>query len=427
MDSSLPSNQETLMVAPEASSVVSLLERGIQCARQGSYTEGVAFFALAREQVTSEPTHLAAALDAIIKSNINYWQAQQMLHLASKRFAEADSEQKNTLLAIEGLLPVLSEEAAREAQSLQQPHPLRLSVRQLQMPQKPSNVLATSTDAMPTHLTTGEPASHSAGNGALPGLYITCFGHFEVRRLNKAVPLCSNRSGQTIFRYLIAQPKYCASRDVLMAVLWPEDAPDVALRKLQIAVSALRRSLNSGYVPDAGGGYILYREPYYLLNPVVLVHTDVDEFLSLWQAGRAAGGSEAVKSFEQANRLYTKSFLVEDMYADWSSARREKLSQVYLTMCHALTSYYFEAGCYEDAEKWAGEILKEDRCDEKAHRQLMYIYSAQSQRSEALRQYQRCKRILAEELGIVPTPETVNLLQTLLANETSPREEIERK
>ncbi len=427
MDSSLPSNQETLMGAPEVSTVVSLLERGIQCAWQGSYAEGVAFFALAREQLASEPAHLAAALDAIIKSNVNYWQAQQMLHLASKRFAEADAEQKNTLLALEKLLQTLSEVTAQEKQPLHQSGPLLLFDKRLQQPPKPSNLLTASTYALPSHLTTGEPTLHSQEKAALPDLYITCFGHFEVRRLDNAVQLCQNRSGQTIFRYLIAQPKYCASKDALMTILWSEDAPEVALRKLQIAVSALRRSLNSGYSPDAGGGYILYRDPFYLLNPAVTMHTDVDEFLSLWQAGRCAGGSEAAKSFEQASHLYTNSFLVEDIYADWSTARREKLSQVYLTMCHELTSYHLEAGRYEDAEKWASEILKGDRCDEKAYRQLMYIYSAQGQRSEALRQYQRCKRILAEELGIAPTPETVNLLQTLVANETSPLEEIERK
>jgi DNA-binding SARP family transcriptional activator len=427
MNTSLSSNQETLPGAPEASSIISLLECGIQCTRQGSYAEGVAFFALAREQLTPELAYFTDALDAIVKSNVNYWQAQQMLHLASKRFAEADAEQKNTLLSIEKLLPTVSEETVLETQPLHQPQPLQLSPEQLQQPLKPANLFTPSTDVQPSHLIAGESAQYSKQNGALPDLYITCFGRFEVRRLDKAVPLCQNRSGQTIFRYLIAQPKYSASRDALMTVLWPEDAPEVALRKLQIAVSALRRSLNNGYSSEAGGGYILYRDPFYLLNPAVTMHTDVDEFLSLWQAGRSATGSEAVKSFEQASHLYTNSFLIEDLYADWSTARREQLSQVYLAMCHALTSFYLEAGRYEDAEKWASEILKGDRCDEKAHRQLMYIYTAQGQRSEALRQYQRCKRILAEELGIAPTPETVNLLQALLANETSPVEEIERK
>src|ERR1700730_8324113 len=195
MNTSLSSNQEILPGAPEASSIIALLERGIQCARQGSYAEGVAFFALAREQLTPELAYFADALEAIVKSNVNYWQAQQMLHLASKRFAEADAEQKNTLLAIEKLLPALSEETALETQPLHQPQPLQLSHKRLQQPLKPANLFTAATDTLHSHLRAEEPAK---SNGALPDLYITCFGRFEVRRLDKAVPLCQNRSGQTI-------------------------------------------------------------------------------------------------------------------------------------------------------------------------------------------------------------------------------------
>ncbi len=426
MDSSLSTDHETRIAASEASTVFSLLERGIQCARQGAYAEGVAFFVLAREHLTSESAALAAALDAIVKSNANYWQAQQMLHLASKRFAEADVEQKNSLLAIERQLPTLSEETGQETQPLTQPQPLQLFAGQLQPAQKSSNVQTASAVSQAPHEAMNEPASRLEENSALPGLYITCFGRFEVRRLDETVALCQNRSGQTILRYLIAQPKYSASRDALMAILWPEDEPGVALRKLQIAVSALRRSLNRGYATDAGGGYILYKEPFYFLNPAVTLRTDVDEFLSLWQAARSTGGSEAIKLFEQAMCLYTSAFLVEDMYADWSADRREKLSQISLSMCRALSSFYLEAGRYEEAERWVVENLKGDRCDEGAHRQLMQIYFARGQRSEALRQYQRCKRILAEELGIAPTQETIDLLQTLLVNENLPAHEGER-
>ncbi len=431
MDMSLSTDYETLTLASGASAVISLLERGIQCARQGAYAEGVAFFALAREHLTSESAALAAALDTIVKSNVNYWQAQQMLHLASKRFAEADKEQKNSLLAIENLLPALSEETAQETQPVGVRGPGRPQGSPLQwkpetQPVEAGDKFDTSTGALSSHLDRGEPGQHSKASGALPDLYITCFGRFEVRRLDKAVALCQNRSGQTILRYLMAQPKYSASRDALMAILWPEDEPEVALHKLQIAVSALRRSLNRGYATDAGGGYILYKEPFYFLNPAVVLRTDVDEFLSLWQTARSTDGGEAIKLFERAMCLYTNAFLVEDMYADWSAARREKLSQVSLSMCRDLSAYYLEAGCYEEAEKWAVENLKVDRCDESAHRQLMQIYFARGQRCDALRQYQRCTRILAEELGIAPTQETVNLLQTLLANETPPTKEGER-
>ncbi|MFL5588085.1 MAG: BTAD domain-containing putative transcriptional regulator [Ktedonobacteraceae bacterium] len=421
----LLSSEGNLTDPSEAFSIASLLECGIQCAQQGSYAEGVVFFALVRQQLTPDQAHVAAALDGIIRSNANYWQAQQMLHLASKRFAEADSEQKTLLADIQKLLPTLSEKANQVAQSHCIPELPQPTGSQLQQPQKSPN--SQSVESRPSSLNDSElPAPsllHKAGD-PLPNLYITCFGHFEVRQFDRAIPLCQNRSGQAILRYLVAQPKYCASRDTLMDVLWPDDPPEVARRKLQIAVSALRCSLNNGYSCDPGGGYILYKDQFYLLNPAVTIHTDVDEFLSLWRAGRSASRKEAIGLFEKASRLYTDPFMVEDMYADWSSAKREKLSQIYMSMCHTMASYYLENGRYEDALKWASEILKEDRCDEEAHRKLMRIYSAQGQRSEALRQFQRCKGILAEELGVAPTLETMNVLQTLLTNMCSPADKM---
>jgi DNA-binding SARP family transcriptional activator len=205
--------------------------------------------------------------------------------------------------------------------------------------------------------------------------------------------------------------------DILMTVLWPEDESAVAHHKLQVAVSALRRSLNQDYVNDAGGGYILCKNRVYELNPLVPLQTDVDEFLENYLAGRQSSGSTMAVYFERACDLYTGPFLSEDLYADWSFMQRGHLSQVYLIMCNALAEYYLEAGRYEDAMRLIGAILKENRCDEMAHRQLMQTYAAQGRRSDALHQYQLCARILAEELGAQPMPETISLFQAILNNE----------
>ena len=129
-----------------------------------------------------------------------------------------------------------------------------------------------------------------------------------------------------------------------------------------------------------------------------------------------------VAYYESACDLYTGPFLSEDLYADWSSIQRKQLSQIYLTMCNALAEYYLEAGSYEHAMRWIGAILKENRCDEVAHRQLIRAYAAQGRRSEALRQYQLCARILAEELGVQPMPETISLFQAILNNENLPED-----
>jgi DNA-binding SARP family transcriptional activator len=210
--------------------------------------------------------------------------------------------------------------------------------------------------------------------------------------------------------------------DILMTLLWAEDEPAVAHHKLQVAVSALRRSLNQHYVNDTGGGYILCKNGVYELNPLIPLRTDVDEFLEYYQAGRQSSGNIMVAYYKRACELYTGPFLSEDLYADWSFLRRKHLILVYLTMCNALAEYCLETGRYEHAMRWIGAILKENRCDEGAHRQLMRAYSALGRRSEALLQYQLCARILAEDLSVQPMPETISLFQAILNNKHLPQD-----
>ena len=426
MDSRLSPEQDTLFVAPDASSPGRLLESGLLCVRQGRYTEGVAFFALARERLSPDQAHLAAVLDAFTQSHKTYSQAQEELLQASKHFARADAEQQVQLAALENLLSILLEEVNKVSPNvgrLQQIdrgnwllHIFRSSPEDLN-----SNLL-------PTQLPQRTPEDNRQlqslslslleDSTTLAALYITCFGHFEVTRSGRLVALCSNRSGQSIFRFLVVKQEHCATSDMLQTLLWPEDQPEAALNKLHIAISALRRSLNYGYSCEPGCGYIVCKNRTYYLNPAVVVRTDVDEFLQYYQAGQQAN-EERMTLYEKACRFYTGPFLSEDIYADWSFLQREELSRIYLTMCRALIDYYMQHKRYEDAAKWTTAILKENRCDEAAHQQLMQIFAAQGRRSEALQQYQRCKLVLREELGVEPLPETVLLFQTLRANGTS--------
>jgi len=88
-------------------------------------------------------------------------------------------------------------------------------------------------------------------------------------------------------------------------------------------------------------------------------------------------------------------------------------------MCRVLVDHFLRAGRCVDAITWATAILKENRCDETAYQQLMKAYTANGQRSEALRLYQRCKQVLAEELELSPMPETTQMFQSILLQEFS--------
>ena len=390
-------DQETLIDAFEKPALNILLERGIRCTRQGRHSAGVICFALAREQLSPDQTQFAAVLDTFIQSHARYWQAQEALHTASKRFVEADIEQQTQLVVLEKLLPTLKEEMDRVPHS----HPIVQVTKNSREPLSPQPPLPIT--------------DFNRDPDILPSLYFICFNRFEVRRLGQTILLCSSLAGQSILRYLAMQPGHSATFDALMALLWPEDEPEVAQTKLHTAISRLRHSLNQGYKCNAGSGYIMCKNRVYSINPAVVIQTDVDEFLQYYELARQPI-KERIALYEKACSLYTGPFLSEDLYADWSFLQREHLNRIYLSMCRVLSDHYLKTKGYEDAAKWATAILKINRCDEEAHRQLIQVYAAQGCQLEALQQYQRCESLLREEMGVLPLPETIRLSQMLLTS-----------
>jgi DNA-binding SARP family transcriptional activator len=417
--------RDTLIVASETSSSDRLLESGLLCVRQGRYIEGLAFFALARERLSPERVSLAEALDTLAQSHTSYLRTQEELHQACKRFAKADAEQQEQIAALEILISSLTKETNRVSSHADRAqlsskdqrllHILRLSLEDRQNDQAAGQLPPGRADDQ-----SDEQSSLLSSNDTCPSpeFYITCFGRFEVSRLGKPIELCSSRNGRCIFRYLVSKPGHSATSDTLQALLWPEDEAIVAQRKLHIAISALRRSLGDGSSHQSGHGYILYKNHVYYLDPARKLQTDVDEFLSYYQAGQQKSDT-CIAFYEKACRLYTGPFLTEDIYADWSALQRGQLSHIYLNMCRVLSDHYSEIKRYEEAIQWVSVILTENRCDEAAHQQLIRIYAAQGRRHEALQQYQRCVLQLRDELGVEPLHETNLLLQHLLANENA--------
>jgi DNA-binding SARP family transcriptional activator len=382
-----------------------LLERGLIWIEEGGYSEGIALLTLARELISPARRDLIDLLDTFLRHYAAYGRAQAELQEAGKRFAETDEELHAQAAFLKTELPPLI--AALDGPPLPSPVTARVLAHLVPIADIPSPMPGLSV-APALQPLKGEHAAVAA-----PTLSVTCFGRFSIRYGGQTMTLCPNRSGQTILRYLVAQPGHRASADMLMEMLWPDDEPEVARHKLQVAVSALRRSLINSSRGELNG-YIQCKDRVYQLNPDVSLSSDVDEFLLLYHTGRQARGAEMAVQYEQACQLYSGPFLVEDIYADWSSRQRDYLCRVYLAMCGMLAEHFLDSSQFEDAVKWAGAILQENRTDEAAHRQLMRSYAAEGRRSEAVRQYQRCERILREDLSVAPAPETAALLQSIL-------------
>ncbi|HBE24966.1 MAG TPA: hypothetical protein DDW33_04680 [Ktedonobacter sp.] len=388
-----------------------LLEQGLHFIQLGCYAEGLDLLTLACEHLPPDQVHLAELLDKFIQGSVEYQRVQQEFQKACARFVKAHSEQQACVAAFSSRLSLLKTSFCPPDH-----FPCQLKVAEEMNPQN-----APIQPFMADQSTSPFPQPFMKEDATLPELFITCFGRFEVKRLGAPLALCSSRNGQRIFRYLVATAEHCATSDTLQAIFWPEDEPEVAQRKLHIAICALRRSLNSGYEHEAGSGYIVCKNSVYYLNKEITMHLDVDNFLHYFQQGQRTSEGR-VAFYEQACSLYTGPFLPEDIYADWSFLQREQLSQKYLAMCRVLAHHYQKMNHYEEAARWATLILKEDHCDEAAHRQLIQVFKAQGRRSEAFKQYQRCERILRDELGVQPAPETVREFRTLVAGEPLPNQ-----
>src|SRR6185312_531769 len=224
------------------SSLPLLLQRGLDYIQQGYQSDGLAFLILAREQMSPDQTYLTTVLDAFLQRYTYFQRIQHDLQEVITRFAEARQDLQAQTTRLESELSELIN--PREALNLSLPSLTNTNHNALT--NSPTDQVHTALSILPTK----EDIS-------LPELTITCFGHFEVRRMGEPITLCSSRGGQKILRYLVASPGRSASCDKLQTLLWPEDEPEVAPRKLHIAISVLRRSLNEG--ASSNTSYIIYK------------------------------------------------------------------------------------------------------------------------------------------------------------------------
>jgi predicted ATPase len=144
---------------------------------------------------------------------------------------------------------------------------------------------------------------------------------------------------------------------------------------------------------------------------------DVAAFTDLLQA--KAPLLETIRQLERAVELYRGDFLDGFSIADspafdeWGLLNREWLRRLVVEALHRLAACHEQVGEYERGLQHAWRQVELDPWREKAHRQLMRLLALSGQRSAALAQYETCRRLLAEELGVEPGEEITGLYEQI--------------
>ena len=96
----------------------------------------------------------------------------------------------------------------------------------------------------------------------------------------------------------------------------------------------------------------------------------------------------------------------------WSSAAKSSTARRW-TRCITWGAYHEGRGDHERVIHYAQRQAELEPWSERAHRQWMRALALSGQRGAALAQYETCRRILEEELGVEPEAETKALYQRI--------------
>ncbi|MFB7276260.1 AAA family ATPase [Streptomyces hydrogenans] len=249
---------------------------------------------------------------------------------------------------------------------------------------------------------------HEAG-GTPPPLRLRLLGGFRAERDGgPALPERWPRpSARTLVKLLAVVPGHRLHRGQVQEICWPNASPQAAVGSLRVALHSARRALEPELAPRAASSYLVSDGTLLWLD-LRTVRIDADEAEALATTALAADTPSAA-ALEGALAAFGGELLPEDRYAPWAEQRRTELTALRLRLLLTLAERRLSEGAYEEAGGAARGALAVAPAEEHAHRLLMTTFLEQGLRTQAVRQYEQCREVLAEELGIVPGPETERL------------------
>ena len=223
---------------------------------------------------------------------------------------------------------------------------------------------------------------------------------FELRHRHESVPLPP--AAQRLVALLALER--CALRRVFIAgTLWTDYSEAAANANLRTALWRLRR------LPCA----LVDATPTHL-SLARCVEVDLHRAAAI--AHHLADGAEDWLD-DDVDAIVGAGELLPDWYDDWVVIERERFRQARLHALEALCRALARSGRYESAidaglAAVAGEPLRET-----AHRAVILVHLAEGNRGEALRQYEFCRRLLKEQLGLEPSLELERLRARCVAGD----------
>ena len=237
-------------------------------------------------------------------------------------------------------------------------------------------------------------------------LSLSFLSTFQVTLDSKPITRFRSSNNQGLLVYLALQSERSFPREVLATLFWPEESESNARNNLRQSIYQLRKVL--GDLESPGEVYLLVTRQTVQFNADSDFVLDVDCFL------KAIGRGDLEAAVELYRGDLLPGFSSDSLqFEDWLRLEREHLHQVALEAMHEVTGDYLRTRQLDKAQAVARQQIALEPWREPAYHQLMQAYALAGDRSNALAQFEVCRDVLWDELGVEPAAETVALYESI--------------
>lgn len=237
-------------------------------------------------------------------------------------------------------------------------------------------------------------------------LQLLCSGNPRIKLSSESTPNPLTPKAMALLVYL-AVTQRAHSRDVLADLLWSETNHQQARDNLRYLLPELRRPL---------GDYLLITTQSIAFNQQAPYWLDVEVLRTTLTRQMAAVATPALQA---ALQLYQGEFLAgftvrnAPVFEAWVVRQREELHTLAVQGSYTLAQRYWQQADYRNGLTATQQLLHWEPWHEGGHRLQMQLLAYNGQRTAALAQYDLCRTILADELGVAPEAATTELYEQI--------------
>ena len=237
-------------------------------------------------------------------------------------------------------------------------------------------------------------------------------GPLEVSEGGRARPIGGPKQ-RTVLVHLILRANHVVPPERLIEQVWGTDPPPAVRSTLRGYVSHLRRALAPDGLDHRSGGYVLHADP----SSIDAVRFEV--LVAEARADAADDPSAAARGFASALELWRGPAL--DDLADQPSLQPEiaRLEELRLAATEERVGAELDLGRHRELIPELETLVASFPYRERLWAHLMTALYRSGRQAEALGAFHRARDLLAEELGIDPSPELRTLQERILRQDPS--------